>query len=109
MILALEVVGHIPELGARLTWNILAALHVTGLRGHRFTVAPRLGANCPTCDGSTDSSQIFAGATTHLMPEHATDQRTHNGSWYVGAALFLRDLFALHPAALFGCPDNGAH
>jgi hypothetical protein len=101
VLLAAEVVGHVPVVGSRLVRHRSAALHV--LRRDLAGVAPvHVGTHRSPADDADRRGHVLAAAAADLVAEDAADHRTDDRARHVRAAAVLAHLLALDPAALLG-------
>src|SRR5687768_3956644 len=83
VILAAEVVGHVP-IGGRSVSRVLAAPHV--LDGSGGAIAPDVGADDTARYRAAHRRDFLAAAPAHLVAQHASEQRAHGGAGHVGLA-----------------------
>src|SRR5690242_3341327 len=101
VLLTPEFVGHVPIVRTRILRDVLAMLHVLAV-----AAATNVGTDRRPSDGADTGGDVATTATADLVPEDTADDPADDRARYVRTAF---DAFALHPAALFGRADDGAH
>jgi len=89
MLLALEVVRHIPVVGARLAGHVLAALDVLELRLLSCAVAPDIRADHATGDSAAGRGEIdiaFLGPTSYVKLREVYGERPLLARQQIGAS-----------------------